>query len=428
MVKAGLTNRRYGYPLCNQDKDGRQARPTSAQASVKTSAKQPTQRETSPFARLNSLLAGVEPGLPAINLTIGEPQHPVPPFVAPVMAANIALFGRYPPIRGTDAFRQTIAAWLDTRYGLQAKIDPERMVLPLNGSREGLTLAGLSARQRRPDIARPVVLLPNPFYQAYAAGAEVAGAEIVLLGHGRDGSFPDLGDVDPDILARTVALYVASPTAPQGDVATLDDWTDVIETARRHDFMVFADECYSEIYRDAPPPGVLQAADRLGQGFANILTFHSLSKRSNLPGLRCGFVAGDPDFLANWQRFRNVAAPQVPGPIQAVAVAAYSDESHVAENRALYNAKYDAALATLGPKVRATRPEGGFFLWLEVGDGVEAAERLWREAGVRTIPGAYLSLPLPDGSNPGTPYIRVAMVQDLASTQEALTRMARVLG
>ncbi|MBN9025543.1 MAG: aminotransferase class I/II-fold pyridoxal phosphate-dependent enzyme, partial [Rhizobiales bacterium] len=281
---------------------------------------------------------------------------------------------------------------------------------------------------RRPDIETPVVLLPNPFYQAYAAGAEVAGAEVVLLGSGRDGSFPDLGRVDEAVLARTIAVYVASPTAPQGDVATLADWTQVIQIARAHDFMVFADECYSEIYRDAPPPGVLQAADSLGAGHGNILTFHSLSKRSNLPGLRCGFVAGDPDFLDNWQRFRNVAAPQVPGPIQAVAVAAYSDESHVAENRALYNAKYDAALKTLGPKVRASRPEGGFFLWLEVGDGVAAADRLWREAGVRTIPGEYLSLPLPDGSNPGAPYIRVAMVQDLAITQEALTRMARVLG
>jgi N-succinyldiaminopimelate aminotransferase len=385
-------------------------------------------KSTSPFARLNELLAGVEPGLPAINLTIGEPQHPIPPFVAPVIAENVALFGRYPPIRGTDAFRKTVAGWLDTRYGLQARIDPEHMVLPLNGSREGLTLAALSARQRRSDIANPVVLLPNPFYQAYAAGAEVAGAEVVLLGSGHDGSFPDLGQVPEDVLARTIAVYIASPTAPQGDVATLDDWAGVIAIARRFDFMVFADECYSEIYRATPPPGVLQAADRIGAGYANILTFHSLSKRSNLPGLRCGFVAGDPDFLDNWHHFRNVGAPQVPGPIQAVAVAAYSDESHVAENRALYNAKYDAALATLGPKVRAVRPEGGFFLWLEVGDGVEAAQRLWREAGVRTVPGAYLSLPLPDGSNPGTPFIRVAMVQDQAATQEALTRMARVLG
>jgi aspartate/methionine/tyrosine aminotransferase len=386
-------------------------------------------KASSPFARLNDRLAGIDPGLSPINLTIGEPQHAVPSFVAPVIAENVALFGRYPPIRGTDAFRATVARWLDRRYSLAAAIDPERMVLPLNGSREGLALAALAARQRRGDIENPVVLLPNPFYQAYAAGAELAGAEIVLLDDGADQrSIPDLDAIPESVLSRTIALYIASPTAPQGDVATLDDWTRVIETARRFDFMVFADECYSEIYRATPPPGVLEAADRLGAGVGNILTFHSLSKRSNLPGLRCGFVAGDPDFLAAWMRFRNIAAPQVPGPIQAVAVAAYEDETHVAENRALYNAKYAAAVATLGPTIRATTPEGGFFLWLKVGDGEAAAVRLWQEAGVRTIPGAYLSLARPDGSNPGTPYIRVAMVQDLATTQEALTRMARVLG
>jgi N-succinyldiaminopimelate aminotransferase len=384
-------------------------------------------KATSPFARLNDRLSGIEPGLDPINLTIGEPQHAVPAFVAPVIAENIALFGRYPPIRGTDAFRMTIARWLDRRYGLTSAIDPETMVLPLNGSREGLALAAHAARQRKPEIENPVVLLPNPFYQAYAAGAEMAGAEIVLLDDGHN-SFPDLGLIPESVLARTIALYIASPTAPQGDVATLADWTQVIAVARRFDFMVFADECYSEIYRATPPPGVLEAADKLGAGVANILTFHSLSKRSNLPGLRCGFVAGDPHFLGEWTRFRNIAAPQVPGPIQAVAVAAYEDEAHVAENRALYNAKYEAAATTLGPKIRAVTPEGGFFLWLDVGDGEAAAVRLWQEAGVRTIPGAYLCMPRPDGSNPGTPYIRVAMVQDLATTQEALTRMARVLG
>jgi N-succinyldiaminopimelate aminotransferase len=384
-------------------------------------------KATSPFARLNDRLAGIEPGMAPINLTIGEPQHAVPDFVAPTLAENIALFGRYPPIRGTDAFRATVARWLDTRYGLTSAIDPETMVLPLNGSREGLALAALAARQRKPEIENPVVLLPNPFYQAYAAGSEIAGAEIVLLDDGHN-SFPDLEAIPEAVLARTIALYIASPTAPQGDVATLDDWSRVISIARRFDFMVFADECYSEIYRQTPPPGVLQAADRIGAGLGNILTFHSLSKRSNLPGLRCGFVAGDPEFLAGWTRFRNIAAPQVPGPIQAVAVAALSDETHVIENRALYNAKYQAAAETLGPNIRAITPEGGFFLWLDVGDGEQAAVRLWQEAGVRTIPGAYLCMPRSDGTNPGTPYIRVAMVQDLATTQEALARMARVLG
>jgi aspartate/methionine/tyrosine aminotransferase len=254
----------------------------------------------SPFQKLNDRLAGIAPGEAPIHLGLGEPQHPIPSFVGPVIAANLDLFGRYPAIRGTDAFRATVAAWLDRRYGLAASpVDPETMVLPLNGSREGLFFAALGARERAASVERPVVLLPNPFYQAYAAGAEAAGLEIVLLDAGPGTRYmPDLGTVAPEILARTVALYVASPTNPQGGVATLADWTALIVAARRHGFMIFADECYSEIYRSAPPPGVLEAAAGLGAGFGNVLTFHSLSKRSNLPGLRAGFVAGDPAFIA----------------------------------------------------------------------------------------------------------------------------------
>ncbi|SHF56554.1 Aspartate/methionine/tyrosine aminotransferase [Kaistia soli DSM 19436] len=383
-------------------------------------------RAISPFQKLNDRLAGIAPGLTPINLGLGEPQHPIPSFVGPIIAANLDLFGRYPAIRGTDAFRSTIAAWLNRRYGLAASpIDAETMVLPLNGSREGLFFAALGARERAAGIARPAVLLPNPFYQAYAAGAEAAGLEIVLIEAGLEQRhLPDLSRVAPDVLARTIALYVASPTNPQGSVATLEDWRSLIVAARQHDFMIFADECYSEIYRNVPPPGVLEAAAALGDGFANIVTFHSLSKRSNLPGLRAGFAAGDPVFLSDWTRLRNMAAPQVPTPIQAVAIAAYGDETHVAENRALYNAKFELAQEILGVAV----PEGGFFLWLDVGDGEEAAVRLWSEAGVRTIPGAYLCLPTAAGDNPGRSFLRVAMVQDIATTTEALRRMAQVLG
>ena len=383
-------------------------------------------RAISPFQKLNDRLAGIAPGLPPINLGLGEPQHAIPAFVGPVIAANLDLFGRYPAIRGSDAFRGAVAGWLNRRYGLAAQpIDAETMVLPLNGSREGLFFAALGARERASAIARPVVLLPNPFYQAYAAGAEAAGLEIVLLEAGPEGgALPDLSGIAADVLARTVALYVASPSNPQGSVATLDDWRGVIQVARQHGFMIFADECYSEIYRSLPPPGVLEAAAALGEGFANIVTFHSLSKRSNLPGLRAGFAAGDPAFLADWLRLRNMAAPQVPGPIQAVAVEAYGDEAHVADNRALYNSKFALAAELIGAPV----PEGGFFLWLDVGDGEDAATRLWREVGVRTIPGGYLCLPTASGANPGHSFLRVALVQDIATTTEALRRMARVLG
>ncbi len=383
-------------------------------------------RLVSPFARLNDRLAAIPPGRPAIQLGLGEPQHPIPDFVGPVIAEHLAEFGRYPPIRGTDAFRRTIADWLGHRYSLVHAIDPERMVLPLNGSREGLFFAALGARERSRAIERPVVLLPNPFYQAYAAGAETAGAEIVLVEATAGRALPDLSGLSEDVLARTIAIYVASPANPQGSVATLGEWKRLIETARQFDFMIFADECYSEIYRTVPPPGVLEAADSLGDGFGNLIAFHSLSKRSNLPGLRCGFAAGDPGFIAGWTRLRNMAAPQVPGPLQAVAVAAYGDESHVEANRALYNAKFALAAEILGDRLGGV-PEGGFFLWLPVPDGEAAAVRLWQAGGVRTIPGGYLCLPDADGRNPGDRFLRVAMVQDIDTTREALTRMAELL-
>jgi len=382
----------------------------------------------SPFARLNDRLAGIAPGLPPIQLSLGEPQHPIPAFVGPTIAEHLGEFGRYPPIRGTEAFRISVAEWLGRRYSLQAPIDPDRMVLPLNGSREGLFFAALGARERSPAKDRPVVLLPNPFYQAYAAGAEAAGAEIVLVEPDEHGALPDLTAVPEAVLARTIAVYAASPTNPQGSVATLEAWKTLIETARRFDIMIFADECYSEIYRASPPPGVLEAAAALGQGYGNVLTFHSLSKRSNLPGLRCGFAAGDPDFIAGWVRLRNMAAPQVPGPLQAVAVAAYRDEGHVEMNRALYNEKFVLAETILGERLPGGAPAGGFFLWLPVEDDEAAAELLWREGGVRTIPGGYLCLPDEAGRNPGSKFLRVAMVQDIDLTREALTRMARLLG
>ncbi|MBN9020400.1 MAG: aminotransferase class I/II-fold pyridoxal phosphate-dependent enzyme [Rhizobiales bacterium] len=384
-------------------------------------------RLVSPFARLNERLAGIPPGRAPINLGLGEPQHPIPPFVGPTIAAHIDAFGRYPLIRGTDDFRTTIAEWLGRRYALVHAIDPERMVLPLNGSREGLFFAALGARERSRATARPAVLLPNPFYQAYAAGAEAAGAEIVLYEPEDGGAVPDLSAIPEEMLARTIAVYAASPSIPQGGVATLGAWKRLIEAARAHDFMILADECYSEIYRATPPPGVLEAAEAMGEGYGNVLTFHSLSKRSNLPGLRCGFAAGDPGFIAGWTRLRNMAAPQVPTPIQAVAVEAYRDETHVEANRALYNEKFAMAEAMLGERLGKV-PAGGFFLWLQVGDGEAAAVRLWERGGVRTIPGGYLALPDAQGRNPGDAYLRVAMVQDVDVTREALSRMAELLG
>lgn len=391
-------------------------------------------RFQSPFQRLARLISGITPGASPIDLAVGEPRHPIPPFVGATLAANLDGFGRYPAIRGTDAFRRAVADWLDARYALSGLIDPETAVLPLNGSREGLFFAALEARDMAAGkTGRPAILMPNPLYQAYAAGAEAAGAEAVALSPATAGGvLPDLSALDPALLARTIAIYLASPANPQGTVMSLDDWRALIALARQHRFLVFADECYSELYRatSQPPPGVLEAA-RDGLGLEGIVAFNSLSKRSNLPGLRCGFAAGDPDFLARWTRLRNTAAPQVPTPLQAVAVAAYGDECHVAENRRLYDAKYGLARERLAARFGEVVPPAGFFLWLDVarlGGGEAAALQLWREAGLRTVPGGYLAVPGPDGRNPGEGFLRLALVDDLATTGTALDRLARVIG
>lgn len=385
-----------------------------------------------PFERLAELIADLTPGMEPVVMTIGEPRHAVPGFVAPILARSIGDFSRYPNIRGTDAFRASVGAWLDRRYGLGGTLDVTRGILPLNGSREGLTFAALGARDYLAKVAaRPAVLMPNPFYQTYAAGAHVAGAELVALDARADTGFlPDLETLSPDLLERTIAFYYASPANPQGVAADLETWTKVIRLARRHRFLVIADECYSEIYRDAPPAGVLEAAHALGEGFANVVSINSLSKRSNLAGLRVGFAAGDPAFLDAWARFRGLAAPQVSLPLQAVAAEAFADEAHVIENRRLYNAKFDTAQRLLAPLFGAVVPPAGFFLWLDVarwGGGVEVTRRLWAEAGVKVLPGAYLAL---DGasSNPGADYIRIALVDDVTTIERALSRIVAVLG
>jgi aspartate/methionine/tyrosine aminotransferase len=384
----------------------------------------------SPFVRLTELIAGIEPGKPVINLSVGEPQHPVPPFVGPTLAAHLADFGRYPANKGIEPFRRAVAAWLNRRYKLARAVDAEGEVLVLNGTREGLFLAAISAKRwvsRR--TGKPAVLIPNPFYAAYAAGALAAECEPVYMPATRKSGFlPDLDALDDALLARTVALYIASPSNPQGAVADRAYLEKLAGLARRFGFLVFADECYCEIYSKNAPPGMLEAS---GPDFANVVVFHSLSKRSNLPGLRVGFAAGDRRFLGPYLELRNIAAPQVPTPAQYVAIAAYGDEAHVEDNRELYSAKFDLADQIVGDRYGYQRPAGGFFLWLDVskqGGSEIVTKRLWAEAGVRVVPGRYLAREQADGSNPGADYIRVAMVQDKAATAEALHRLVAVLG
>ncbi len=386
---------------------------------------------SSPFARLNQMLEGLAPGNSPINMTIGEPRHAVPSFVGDVIARNLTDFGKYPPIKGSDDFRASIAAWLERRYGLTGGVDASSMILPLNGSREGIFYAAIEARMAtRKKISNPVILIPNPFYQAYAAGTIASGCEAQMVrADASTGFLPDIASLPADVLDRTVACFFASPANPQGAVASLEGWQSVVRLARQHDFVLLADECYSEIYRSTPPAGVLEAAYRLDGSFSHVLSFNSLSKRSNLPGMRVGFVAGDPAFLTRWTTFRNMAAPQVPLPLQAVAAEAYRDEVHVIENRRLYNEKFAIADELLRPIFGAVVPEGGFFLWLDVGrfgGGEAVALRLWRETGLRVIPGGFLATS-DDGQNPGDPFIRIALVETAETTREGLSRLANTL-
>ena len=384
----------------------------------------------SPFVRLRELLGDTQPGKPAISLAVGEPQHPIPSFVGPVIAAHLAEFGRYPLNKGIDEFGQAVAAWLGRRYTLERPVDAASEVLVLNGTREGLFLAALAAKNWvTPRTGQPAVLIPNPFYAAYAAGAIAAGCEPVYLPTtAATGFLPDLDALGEDLLARTVAFYIASPSNPQGAVADRAYLSRLTALARRFGFLIMADECYCEIYTEHAPPGMLEAA---GPDFANVVVFHSLSKRSNLPGLRVGFAAGDRRFLAAYLELRNVAAPQVPMPAQRVAIAAYGDETHVEENRRLYRMKFDLADQIVGDRYGYHRPAGGFFLWLDVSaqGGSEAATlHLWRDAGLRVVPGRYLAREQSDGSNPGADYVRVAMVQNNEITAEALHRLVAALG
>lgn len=385
----------------------------------------------SPFTQLRRLLSGIEPGhAEAIELTIGEPREAMPSFITGVIEEAADLFGKYPPIRGNDRLRSAISNWIGRRYGTNA-FDPE--ILVLSGSREGLYLACVPAVGRKANVARPAILMCNPYYSAYVAGALAAGAEAVFLNATRDtGYLPDLDAVarDRDLMARTCALFICSPSNPQGAVASRDYIVRALALAREHDFMLFLDECYSEIYTGAAPVGGLEVAAQTPERFKNLVVFNSLSKRSNLPGMRVGFCAGDPAFLDIYAELRNMCAPTVPGPLQHAAAAAWSDEAHVTAARAAYDEKFSIADKLLSGRYGYRRPEGGFCLWLDMsqfGGGSDATVTLWKQAGVKVIPGSFLAQTGRDGTNPGASYVRVALVQHPAKIQEALERTIAVL-
>lgn len=363
------------------------------------------------FPRLRKLLDAHRPGGEPIAMSIGEPRHPMPEFVGQVLDAHLAEFGLYPPNEGAPELLAAIAAWLKRRYGADVAQD---RIMVLNGTREGLFDACLALCPETKGGRRPAVLMPNPFYQPYAAAALSVGAEPVFVpATAATGFLPDYESLPAEVLDRVALAYLCSPANPQGSVASRDYLMRLVALAERHGFILLSDECYSEIWRSEPPAGALEAAAEVGADPERVAVFHSLSKRSNLPGLRSGFVAGGPETIRRFRQLRAYGGAPVPLPVQRISERAWGDEAHVNENRALYHEKFRIADEIFAGIQGYKGPEGGFFLWLpvtdSVGDGEAAALKAWRETGVRVLPGAYLAREV-GGENPGKGYIRVAMV------------------
>jgi N-succinyldiaminopimelate aminotransferase len=362
-----------------------------------------------------------------IDLSIGEPRHPAPSRVREAIVASLDGLSSYPATRGTPLLRETIAAWIERRYGV--RVDPMTELLPINGSREALF--AIAQVVVDPNGGR-LVVAPNPFYQIYEGAALLAGAAVHLVNQwpGRDFRC-DWAAVPDSTWARTELLYVCSPGNPTGSVMPLEDWRVVFDRAERHGFVVASDECYSEIYLDegSPPIGALQAAALLGRGHERLLVFSSLSKRSNLPGMRSGFVAGDPALIARFLKYRTYHGSAMSPVWQAASIAAWTDEAHVRDNRALYRAKYAAVMPLLGAvDGLGPTPPAGFYVWLPVPDGDDEAftRRLHDQYNCLVVPGSYLAR-VTDEGNPGRGRVRLALVDNLEACTEGALRIAEAL-
>ena len=372
------------------------------------------------FPRLRALLDHHQPGGSVVHMTIGEPKHVFPAWVKDVIADNAEGFNRYPPNDGAPELLDAISGWLNRRYGVSVPVD---QIMALNGTREGLYNAAMALCPETKNGKQPIVLTPNPFYQVYAVAAVSVGAEPVFVNATAENGFlPDYAGLPEDVLDRVAIAYICSPANPQGSVASREYWRDLIALAEKHDFKIFADECYSEIFRTTPPVGALEVAAEMGADPERVVVFHSLSKRSNLPGLRSGFVAGGPESLRRIRQLRAYSGAPLPLPLQMAAAKVWADELHVEENRRLYSEKFDVADEILSGVPGYVSPEAGFFLWLPVEDGEAAALKAWTETGVRVLPGAYLSRDTEAG-NPGKGYIRVALVAPKTEVQSALVTL-----
>ncbi|MCG8324367.1 MAG: succinyldiaminopimelate transaminase [Thiotrichales bacterium] len=384
-----------------------------------------------PFEKLATLKAG---GTGAANqshidLSIGEPKHKTPQFILDELNRHLHLCAGYPKTRGTDALRDSIRQWLCRRFQLpDDSIDAEQHILPVNGTREALFAFAQCVIAAGENQA---VILPNPFYQIYEGATLLAGAEPVYLACLRENNFqPDLADLGKTDLNRCRLMYLCTPGNPTGAVIEGSIIRELLEMADRHDFILAADECYSEIYtdEDSPPKGLLQYAMELGRtGFERCIVFHSLSKRSNVPGMRSGFVAGDAGLIRDFLRYRTYHGCAMAGYTQQASLLAWSDEEHVIENRRLYREKFDSALGILQPVLEVDRPDAGFYLWPELPvDDEQFSRDLYTQKNVTLLPGVYLSRTI-NGKNPGSRHVRIALVASRAECDDAARRMVELL-
>ena len=383
-----------------------------------------------PFERLADLKSGIHPPthLSHISLSIGEPKHPAPDFVKQTLIDNIESIGRYPTTRGTSELRQAISEWLEKRFDLKlGSIDYDTQVLPVCGTREAI-FAFTQASISRDDMgALPLVVTPNPFYQIYEGAAILAGAQPYYLDCNPAEDFiPDLSAVPIDVWERCQLLQLCSPGNPTGAVMSLAQMQHAIELADRYDFIVASDECYSEVYlnESAPPPGLLQACEQLGRNdYARCVVFHSLSKRSNLPGLRSGFVAGDKTLIQSFFSYRTYHGCSMSLPVQKASIAAWQDESHTIKNRALYRDKFNAVTNILTTCMDFPDPQASFYLWPKTPiDDIDFAQQLFAQQNVTLLPGQFLSRPGAN-VNPGQNRVRMALV---ASTKECVEAALRI--
>jgi N-succinyldiaminopimelate aminotransferase len=383
-----------------------------------------------PFERLSALLSDAKPpqNRSPILLSIGEPKHAPPPLAVAALTAALGELGTYPATLGLPEFRTTVGNWLNRRYRLDGAVDPASMVLPVNGTREALFAVAQSVVDPRADR---IVAMPNPCYQIYEGAALLAGATPYYLNTTAENGFlPDLHAVPDDVWRRCSLLYLCSPGNPTGAISSLEFMSQAIELADRFGFVIASDECYSEIYDDeaSPPPGFLSACRHMGRRrFERVVVFHSLSKRSSLPGLRSGFVAGDPRLLDSFRRYRTYHGCALPIHVQRASIAAWNDEEHVIANRALYRKKFDVVLPILSEVIAATRPAGGFYLWPDIaGDDQTFTRELFISENVTVVPGSYLARDTPHG-NPGKGRVRISLVAPLADCVEAAQRIVRFI-